>query len=181
MTLGERIKRIRTFRHMTQKELGIKCGFSENTADVRIRQYESNSKIPKNDTLQVIAKALSVNERALGNYDSGCTEDILETLFWLEEATVIELFNFQKEYSSEEDWLYKASYNDFHYTNSIAPTGFVFSGLLINDFIAEWFLRYQELKRNDITYDEYFDWKLNWPLSCDEQKGHKDYYTWRKK
>ena len=51
MTQGERIKYIRNSRKMTQKQLGLLCGFSESTADVRIRQYESNAKAPKQDTL----------------------------------------------------------------------------------------------------------------------------------
>ena len=41
MVLGERIKRIRTFRGLTQRELGLKLGYEERNADVRIAQYES--------------------------------------------------------------------------------------------------------------------------------------------
>ena len=33
MTLGERIKRIRTFRGLTQRELGLKLGYEERNAD----------------------------------------------------------------------------------------------------------------------------------------------------
>ena len=39
MTLGERIKRIRTFRGLTQRELGLKLGYEERNADVRVAQY----------------------------------------------------------------------------------------------------------------------------------------------
>ena len=41
MILGERIKRIRTFRRLTQRELGLKLGYEERNADVRVAQYES--------------------------------------------------------------------------------------------------------------------------------------------
>ena len=41
MTQGQRIRFVREFRHMTQKELGLACGFPKASADVRIRQYES--------------------------------------------------------------------------------------------------------------------------------------------
>lgn len=34
MILGERIKRIRTFRGLTQRELGLKLGYEERNADV---------------------------------------------------------------------------------------------------------------------------------------------------
>ena len=42
MAVGDRIKRVRNFRGMTQKELGIAVGFDEKSADIRIAQYESN-------------------------------------------------------------------------------------------------------------------------------------------
>ena len=50
MVLGERIKRIRTFRGLTQRELGLKLGYEERNADVRIAQYESSYRVPKKDT-----------------------------------------------------------------------------------------------------------------------------------
>ncbi len=52
MAIGERIKRARNFRKLTQKELGLAVGFEENTADVRIAQYESNTRTPKEDMLR---------------------------------------------------------------------------------------------------------------------------------
>ena len=84
MTQGERIKFIRQKRGLTQQQLGEACGFTESSAGVRIRQYESNQKSPKDDTLMLIAKALRVNYIAIKNYDLGSAEDILETLFWLD-------------------------------------------------------------------------------------------------
>ena len=36
MKIGDRIKRIRTMRGMTQKELGLAVGFPTRSADVRI-------------------------------------------------------------------------------------------------------------------------------------------------
>jgi len=47
MTLGERIRLIRTFRNMTQKELGVAIGFDEKGADNRIAKYETNFRLPK--------------------------------------------------------------------------------------------------------------------------------------
>ena len=44
MVLGERIKRIRTFRGLTQRELGLKLGYEERNADVRIA-YSTNPAI----------------------------------------------------------------------------------------------------------------------------------------
>ena len=42
MTVGEKIKYIRTFRGMTQQQLGVAIGLSAKGADNRMAQYETN-------------------------------------------------------------------------------------------------------------------------------------------
>ena len=49
MAIGERIRFFRNLRGMTQKLLGIQVGFPEKTADIRIAQYESGTRTPKED------------------------------------------------------------------------------------------------------------------------------------
>ena len=46
MTFGEKIKFFRKRKNLTQKQLGILAGFPESNADVRIAQYESDSRKP---------------------------------------------------------------------------------------------------------------------------------------
>ena len=58
MAVGDRIKRARNLRGMTQKELGIAIGFEEKSADIRIAQYESNTRTPKEELLRKIAEVL---------------------------------------------------------------------------------------------------------------------------
>lgn len=60
MILGERIKRIRTFQGLTQREPGLKLEYAERNADVRVAQYESGYRVPKKDTLMEIARILNV-------------------------------------------------------------------------------------------------------------------------
>lgn len=43
-SIGQRLKFVRRFRRLTQKELGLLMGYSEKTADVRIAQYEKNAR-----------------------------------------------------------------------------------------------------------------------------------------
>lgn len=95
MVLGERIKRIRTFRGLTQRELGLKLGYEERNADVRIAQYESGYLVPKNNTLMEMAKILNVNYiHFIGVTPPGCAEDIMLTFLWLDEddRSTIHLF-----------------------------------------------------------------------------------------
>lgn len=42
MTLGEKIKKYRELRGLTQKALGERVGFSIGTEDSRIRKYEKD-------------------------------------------------------------------------------------------------------------------------------------------
>ena len=51
MALGDRIRYFRKWRGLTQQELGEAVGFSKGSADVRIGQYESNAKKPREETL----------------------------------------------------------------------------------------------------------------------------------
>jgi ribosomal protein S18 acetylase RimI-like enzyme len=70
---------------LTQRELGLKLGYEERNADVRIAQYESGYRVPKKDTLMEIARILNVNYINFITEAPGCAEDIMQTFFWLDE------------------------------------------------------------------------------------------------
>jgi transcriptional regulator with XRE-family HTH domain len=78
MAVGDRIKRVRNMRGMTQKELGLAAGFDDNSADVRIAQYESGARTPKEDMLKKIADVLDVNFRSLYEPTLYAAEDIID-------------------------------------------------------------------------------------------------------
>ena len=92
MTTGEKIKRIRRHRQMTQKELGEKIGLGAGGAN-RIAQYEMGYRTPKRDQLNKIANALNVSEKTLSLDGDETLRKLLQTLFWLdqEDASLIEL------------------------------------------------------------------------------------------
>ena len=60
ITFGRKLKHLRQKNHLTQKELGIALGFSEDSADVRIVQYEADARKPRDEILVKIAKILCV-------------------------------------------------------------------------------------------------------------------------
>lgn len=45
ITLGEKTKHLRNKNHLTQKQLGLALGFSEDCADIRIAEYESGERM----------------------------------------------------------------------------------------------------------------------------------------
>ena len=65
MATGERIRFFRTLRGMTQKYLGLMLGFPDNSADVRLAQYESEDRTPKADLTAQLAEALDVSPKAI--------------------------------------------------------------------------------------------------------------------
>ena len=81
MAIGERIKRIRNFRKLTQAQLGEAVGLS----DVRIRQYEIGNRTPKEEMIQELAKALDCNYRSIYEPSLYAAEDVMYALFELDE------------------------------------------------------------------------------------------------
>lgn len=65
LNMGIRIRRFRMQRGMTQKGLGVAVGFPQETADVRIAQYESGTRTPKRSLIYRLAQVLEVPPSAL--------------------------------------------------------------------------------------------------------------------
>lgn len=61
MTTGEKIKRIRLSKGLTQSELGKRCGM----ADSQIGVYERGESKPRAATIARIAEALDVDPKVL--------------------------------------------------------------------------------------------------------------------
>jgi transcriptional regulator with XRE-family HTH domain len=156
MAVGDRIKRVRNIRGMTQKELGLAVGFDDNSADVRIAQYESGTRTPKEDMLKKIAEILDVNFRSLYEATLYAAEDIMFSLFELDEHYKIGL-------SESDD----------------KKIGVVFDSVVLNGFMREWLLRKQELAENKITKQEYMEWKLNFPQTADDCGKFTPSKQWR--
>lgn len=58
ITFGRKLKYLRQKNHLTQKELGIALGFPEESADVRITQYEADARKPRDENLDKIMNVL---------------------------------------------------------------------------------------------------------------------------
>lgn len=84
-SIGGKIRKYREMRGWTQKELGLRAGFSESTADVRIAQYEKNKRIPKEKVLKDIAAALEIDEMALFDADLLAKNRMYHALFDIED------------------------------------------------------------------------------------------------
>ena len=91
MTVGEKIRKYRILKGWTQKELGLKVGFSAATADSRIRKYESDAMAPKADIRTKLANALGVDLSALSDVNVSSYEDVMQVLFQFEDDLGMEI------------------------------------------------------------------------------------------
>jgi len=164
MAIGDRIKRIRKFRGMTQKYLGLSVGFDEKTADIRIAQYESGTRTPKEDMLQKIAEVLDVNYRSIYEPSLYAAEDIMYTLFELDEHYATKIHDIEDS-------------SDPHYPEHCKAISF--NSNLLNDFFKEWQLRKQQLANGEISKEEYTEWKLNWPQTANDCGKFESSKEWR--
>lgn len=145
MAIGERIRFIRNLRGMTMKYLGMAVGFEEKTADVRIAQYESGTRTPKEDLTAAIAQALDVAPQALNIPYIDSYVGLIHTLFALEDIYGIEINSIDGELCLTLDKSKKTTY------------------LNIFDMFYAWQQKKEQLEKGEITKEEYDDWRYNYP------------------
>lgn len=174
MTTGEKIKRIRRHRQMTQKELGEKIGLGAGGAN-RIAQYEMGYRIPKKPLLEKMAEAMNVSSMALSEGGNGAATDMMEQLFWLDEEVpgIINLVRTQRSdtrYNANPDFSLRYDDNDDWPPDS--PVAMWFNSTILNDFLKDWAEVQRKLRLGEISEKEYFEWKICWPESADKKESN---------
>ena len=158
--IGEKIKRLRKLRGITQKELGIAVGFDEKSADVRIAQYETGTRTPKQELVEKIADVLDVNPLYINNPEILGAEDIMLLLFELDEH-------------------YPISIEDCTDEDGNTRKGVCFGSILMTDLLSEWQRRKKDLADGKISKAEYTEWKINHPKTTDDCGKHAPSKEWR--
>lgn len=148
MQVGERIRQARKHRGITQRELGLKAGFPEKSADTRIAQYEIGARVPKKGVRDKIAEVLDINPRYLYDSDIYSVEDIMFTLFEIDEHYFLHL-------APGKDDGQKVVKMNVQYVP-------------LNNLLEGWMKKKQEYLNDKISKDEYMEWKLHWPDSAEE-------------
>lgn len=151
MTIGEKIRMLRNFRGMTQKELGIAIGLPGKGADNRITQYENGYRVPKPELLSEIAHVLRVNPNNFRIKSSGSLQDLMYELLWLDEEYPGSIHLFQVEQRADNC---QSPFSD-------NPIGVYFNSPVMNEFLNEWLVRQQELAEGKISKDDYREWKFS--------------------
>lgn len=156
MALGDRIRYFRKWRGLTQQELGEAVGFSKGSADVRIGQYESNAKKPREETLLALANALGVNVDALLAPDISSKDRIMQTLFQLEDELGF--------YIDKEQSYYCISLNSSHPRYAE-----------MKELLAEWYDAYMRYRKSRFDPIEYDKWRYRYPYYSPQFEDEDDY------
>ena len=145
MAIGERIRFFRNMRGMTQKYLGVLMGFPEKSADIRMAQYESGSRTPKEDLTNSLAQALEVSPSALNVPDIDSYIGLMHTLFALEDLYGLKIGEVQGEVCLRADV--------FHGSSAVE----------LNRMLRSWNEVATKLKAGEISQEEYNSWRYQYP------------------
>ena len=145
MAIGERIRFFRNLKGMTQKFLGVKVGFPEKTADIRLAQYESGTRTPKSDLTEALADALGVSTMALNIPDINTDLGFMHTLFALEDIYGLKIDKLDDEICIRLDKNRGTSYIS-----------------LLERFTA-WQKEAEKYRNGEISKEEYDRWRYTYP------------------
>ena len=145
MAIGERIRFIRNLQGKTQMRLGMEVGFDERTADIRMAQYESGTRTPKEKLTADIAQALDVSPKALAVPDIDSYVGLMHTLFALEDLYGLGIGTIDDELCLRLD----------------RGKGMTYVSML--DLFSAWQRESEKLKNGEITKAEYDAWRYNYP------------------
>lgn len=145
MAIGERMHFFRTLRGMTQKYLGQMIGFSEKTADVRIAQYESGKRGPKDEMINQLADVFDVAPEALKVPDIDNYIGLMHTLFTLEDRYGLTVTKLDDQVCLKQD------INHANYDMGLA------------DDLRSWYDIKLRLTSGSITTAEYDHWRYHYP------------------
>ncbi len=154
MAIGERIHYFRNKLGMTQRFLGEKLGFASKTADVRMAQYESEVRVPKDNLINILAETFDVSPTALKVPDIDSYVGVMHTLFVLEDRYGLQIVT--------EDGI-----NPCIMVKATNP-----DGRQMFDLLRDWLEKSEELKAGTITREEYDHWRYNFPTT-DSLKGSR--------
>lgn len=145
MAIGERINFFRNLRGMTQKFLGIQVGFPENSADVRLAQYESGTRTPKANVTAALAEALDVSPMALSVPDIDSYLGLMHTLFTLEDTYGLNIVEQDGEIALQVNFRKNKDAAELH------------------KMLWAWREQAAKLESGEITKEEYDRWRYHYP------------------
>lgn len=145
MAIGQRIRFFRNRKGMTQKYLGEILGFVGKTSDVRMAQYESEARIPKQELVKNMAHFLEVSTHALTVPDIDTNIGLMHTFFALEDMRGLKIGEVDGEVVLRLD---KSDYSTYS---------------TMDKMLRAWLAEAKKLESGEITKEEYDEWRYKYP------------------
>lgn len=155
MAIGERIRFLRNLKGMTQKWLGMAVGFDEKTADIRMAQYESGTRTPKENLTNDLAKVLEVSPAALNVPNIDSYVGLMHTLFALEDIYGVKIEETDGDVCLRVD------------------TSKGYSAANLHKMLFAWLETAKKFYDGNITKEEYDEWRYHYPEFDTTQKWVK--------
>ncbi len=155
MAISERIRFIRNLRGMTQKWLGQAVGFPEKTADIRIAQYESGSRTPKEDLVRSLSNVLGVSPLALKLPDIDSDLGFIHTFFAIEDMHGIRA----EKQGDEVHIVFDGSKQTMDKS--------------IFTMLSAWADQAEKYKNGEISKEQYDRWRYTFPAEDNTQRRAK--------
>ena len=142
MSFCQRLRCFRSRKALTQKQVGEAAGFKGNTSEVRMAQYETEARTPKEPLIRQLSEMYGVSPRAIKVPDIDSELGLMHTLFALEDMYGFRIANI-------DGALCLRPAN----TGSVSITMF--------DLFSKWYEQAEKVHKGDITKEEYDSWRYN--------------------
>ena len=145
MAIGQRIKFFRNRKGFTQKQLGEMLGFHGKSSDVRMAQYESEARIPKQALIMEMAELLEVDTKALTVPNIDNYLGLMHTFFALEDMYGLTIGE-----------------NDGNICLFLDPA-VTKPHSVLDDCLKSWLRQKKKLAQGKITKEQYDEWRYQYP------------------
>lgn len=127
------------------QQLGEVPGFLGKTSDVRMAQYESETRVPKHDLVKEMADIFDISTHALTVPDIDTYIGLMHTFFTLEDMYGLKIDEMDSEVVLRLD---KSDYSTYS---------------SMNKMLRAWLAEAKKLENGESTKEEYDDWRYKYP------------------
>ena len=146
MAFGKRIKLFRTLRGMKQRQVGEILGFNGAATEVRMAQYEAETREPKAALIEQMAHIFKVSPKAISVPEIDTYNGLMHTFFALEDMYGLKIAEIDGELC-------------LHLDRTLNPD------MNLLDLFELWHRQSMRLANGMITKQDYDEWRYNYPAS----------------
>ena len=148
MTVGEKIRKYRIEAGYTQRELARMSRLSESA----IRNYELGNRTPSPDQIEKIAASLRISPYAISDPDFTSFVSTMHALFELEDKYGLHAY-------------IEGGVPHLSFKNKGIDS------LHMTEEIDKWAAMYEKLRKEEISEEEYLEWKSKYPTSTTKERN----------